>query len=76
MQGGADDAEDGGLSGAALTWTLDGVAVGIGTSTTMEGLTPGQHTLALKGKDSAGLEESLSVPLIIAPLAIPTGAVG
>ncbi|HRW11302.1 MAG TPA: hypothetical protein P5121_39660, partial [Caldilineaceae bacterium] len=53
VQGGADDAEEGGLSGAALTWTLDGAAVGSGTSATMEGLAPGQHTLLLTAKDSA-----------------------
>lgn len=74
VQGGADDAEDGGLSGAALSWTLDGAAIGTGISASMEGLSPGQHTLTLTAHDTTGLEKSVSTPLLIAPLAIPTGA--
>ncbi|MBC8160988.1 MAG: IPT/TIG domain-containing protein [Roseiflexaceae bacterium] len=74
LNGSATDAEDGGLSGAALQWTLDGTVIGSGQQT-IEGLAPGSHTLALTARDSAGKAATATQTLVVAPLAIPKTAV-
>ena len=74
VQGSATDVEDGGLSGAALSWALDGAALGSGQSQTIEGLAPGSHILTLTARDAAGKEATATQTLIVAPLAIPKTA--
>ena len=74
VQGSATDVEDGGLSGAALGWALDGTALGSGQSQTIEGLAPGSHTLTLTATDSAGKVATATQTLTVAPLAIPRAA--
>jgi hypothetical protein len=73
LQGAASDAEDGGLSGAALRWTVDGRDVGTGQTRLIAGLAPGQHTVTLTARDSAGREQSTSTTLTVEALRIPLG---
>jgi hypothetical protein len=74
LQGMASDAEDGGLSGAALRWTVDGQDAGTGQTRLIAGLAPGQHTVTLTARDSAGREQSTSTTLTVEALRIPQGS--
>ena len=71
LQGGATDVEDGGLSGDALRWALDGVELGNGQTQVIEGLAPGSHTLTLTASDGAGKAATATQTLTVAPLVIP-----
>jgi hypothetical protein len=73
LRGAASDAEDGDLSGAALTWTIDGQAVGTGEEVNVAGLAPGNHALALTARDSVSQTATTSTTLTILPLSIPSG---
>ncbi len=71
LQGGATDAEDGGLSGAALAWTVDGLSSGAGTDAAAAGLAPGAHTLVLTASDSDANQGTADVTFNVAPLSVP-----
>ena len=70
LHGGATDVEDGGLSGAALRWSLDGVDIGTGQAQTIEGLAPGRYTLTLTARDAQGKEATAAQTLTVAALVI------
>lgn len=74
MQGGASDAEDGVLEGAALRWKIDATAVGTGADVALMGLAPGEYTATLEAKDANNNGATASVPLRVAPLSIPLGS--
>lgn len=71
LQGGATDAEDGGLSGAALAWTVDGLSSGTGTDVAAAGLAPGAHTAVLTASDSDTNQGMADVAFDVAPLSVP-----
>ncbi|GAC1353535.1 MAG: Ig-like domain-containing protein [Herpetosiphon sp.] len=71
LHGGASDAEDGGLSGDALRWTVDGTSVGTGGDRVVAGLAPGNHTVSLTARNAAGLEATVTTTANIAALRIP-----
>ena len=71
LQGGATDAEDGGLSGAALAWTIDGVSSGSGTDAAAAGLAPGSRTAVLTATDSDNNKGTADVTFNVAPLSVP-----
>ncbi len=74
LQGAASDAEDGGLSGASLSWALDGEPLGTGQEQAIAGLAPGSYTVTLTARDSAGREQTASTTLTIEALHIPLGS--
>jgi hypothetical protein len=74
MQGGASDAEDGVLDGAALTWKVGATVVGSGADVTIMGMAPGVYTATLEAKDSTNNVDAASAPLRVAPLSIPLGS--
>ncbi len=74
MQGGASDAEDGALEGAALRWKVDATEVGSGADVTLMGMAPGVYTATLEAKDLTNNVDAVSVPLHVAPLSIPLGS--
>ncbi|RLT32720.1 MAG: hypothetical protein DWI57_18180 [Chloroflexi bacterium] len=74
LRGGAMDAEEGGLSGAALAWTRNGSAAGSGEDVTVDGLAPGTHNAVLTATDAANGQASVAVSFEIAPLGIPQTA--
>ncbi|MEP6779421.1 MAG: S8 family serine peptidase, partial [Gemmatimonadaceae bacterium] len=67
--GSGNDPEDGGLSGASLTWTSsrDGV-IGSGTSFSTSTLSVGVHTITLTAKDSKGLTGTATKTVTITAL--------
>lgn len=71
LQGGASDPEEGGLSGTALHWSLDGQEIGEGAQQQIAGLAPGSYRLALTARDAADNEATTSVTLTVAPLVVP-----
>ncbi|MCB0052163.1 MAG: hypothetical protein KDE24_21755, partial [Caldilinea sp.] len=71
LQGTATDAEDGGLSGDALRWQVDGRALGSGGMVAAEGLAPGAHVAALSVTDADSQAVTTTVPFSVAPLSIP-----
>ena len=71
LKGNAMDAEQGGLSGTALMWSIDGVAAGTGSDVIVNGLAPGEHIAQLSATDDAGNTGSVTATLMIAPLAVP-----
>ncbi len=71
VRGGATDVQDGGLSGSALNWTLDGQEIGSGTQLSLTGLAPGEYTLALTASNTDGMTATATSTLTIAPLVIP-----
>jgi hypothetical protein len=74
VRGGATDVQDGGLSGDALSWTLDGAAIGSGAQQVLSGLAPGNYALALTASNASGLAATATTTVTIAPLVIPQGA--
>ena len=74
LSGSATDAEDGGLSGAALAWQVDGNAVGTGADLAVDGLVPGAHTATLTATDANSNAASVTVAFQIEPLGIPQTA--
>ena len=74
LSGGANDTEDGGLSGASLSWQVDGAAAGAGQDVPVTGLAPGTHNVNLTAKDSANQQATASSKLNILPLSIPAGS--
>jgi hypothetical protein len=73
--GGARDAEDGGmLASQALTWLVDGQAVGSGKELALEGLAPGRHVITLRAVDSDGSTGTASVTITIAVHGMPVAA--
>lgn len=75
LRGGAMDVEDGPLSGADLSWTVDGKAAGQGVETWLEGWAPGEYDVVLAAQDSAAQEGTAQATLEILPLGIPEGDV-
>ncbi|CAN5499555.1 hypothetical protein BH10CHL1_BH10CHL1_12990 [soil metagenome] len=71
LRGDANDAEDGGLSDTALSWTLDGQAVGTGEEVNVDGLAPGDYAALLTAQDSLPQTASAQATLKILPLGIP-----
>lgn len=74
LRGSATDPEDGGLSGAALLWAVDGSAAGLGADLAVGGLAPGSHTATLTVVDSVSNTATASVNFEIAPLGIAQGS--
>lgn len=74
LSGGARDAEEGGLSGAALSWQVDGLAQGAGADLSVAGLAPGDHTAALAASDTNAQTATETVGFRVAPLDVPLGA--
>ncbi len=74
LRGDANDAEDGGLSDTALSWTLDGQAVGTGEEVNVNGLAPGDYAAVLTAQDSLSQTASAQTTLKILPLGIPQAA--
>jgi hypothetical protein len=68
VRGGARDAEDGSLSGASLTWELDGSAVGNDRDLLLQGLAPGDYNVTLNAEDAAGQTATAQSTLKISPL--------
>lgn len=71
LHGGAHDIEDGGLTGNALQWQIDGAAVGNGRDLEVTGLAPGVHTVALQATDSTNATAIATSTVQIATLNIP-----
>lgn len=71
MSGGATDAEDGGLSDAALAWSVDGNAAGSGGNNLAAGLSPGDHTAMLAATDADSNTGTAEVGFSIASLGVP-----
>jgi hypothetical protein len=74
LVGSATDAEDGGLSGPALSWQVDGLDQGSGGEVSVAGLAPGAHLALLGASDSLGQRISETVSFNVAPLALPLDA--
>jgi hypothetical protein len=74
LSGGASDAEDGGLSGEALTWTVDGVPAGSGDVQRLDGLAPGSYDIALTARDSSQQSATAHASLTVGELRVPMGA--
>ncbi len=74
LHGTASDAEDGSLSGDALRWAINDVAVGSGAELSIADLAPGLHTITLTARDTAGNEQSVTQSLTVEPLVVPLGA--
>ncbi|MBX7233999.1 MAG: fibronectin type III domain-containing protein [Caldilineales bacterium] len=74
LHGGATDAEDGGLSDAALAWTIDGNDVGSGSDATTAGLAPGAHTATLNATDADSNTGTAEVDFTVATLGLPLTA--
>jgi len=74
LRGGAIDAEEGGLSGGALAWTVNGNGAGSGEDVALDGLAPGPHSAQLTATDAANGQASASVSFTVAPLDIPQTA--
>ena len=73
LRGSATDPEDGGLSDAALAWTVDTADVGSGHEVPVDGLAPGDHAAALTATDGDANSATAQVDFNIAPLSIPSG---
>ncbi len=71
LRGGATDPEDGGLSGGALSWSLNGQTIGTGVQQQIAGLAPGSYTLTLTASDGAGKAATATTTFVVSPLAIP-----
>jgi hypothetical protein len=74
LRGKATDPEDGGLSGAALLWAVNGNAAGLGADMAVAGLAPGNHTATLTVIDSISNTATALMNFEIAPLGIAQGS--
>lgn len=74
LAGSAMDVEEGGLSGAALKWTLNGEPATAGQSVNVGALPSGDYTAQLTATDGQGASGSASVSFSVAPLVIPQAA--
>jgi hypothetical protein len=74
LRGAAMDAEDGSLSGSALTWTVNGQPAGSGEQVELNGLAPGAYPVVLTAHDSISQTGTAQATLTILPLAVPTQA--
>ncbi len=64
--GTGNDAEDGVLTGASLTWSSSiGGTFGTGTSVTTAGLALGTHTITLTARDSQGATATASITVFV-----------
>lgn len=75
LSGDAIDAEDGGLSGDSLAWTVDREAAGTGEEVLLYGLAPGDYEVELTAHDATAQEATAESVLTILPLDIPAGDV-
>ncbi|MFA6008716.1 MAG: PKD domain-containing protein [Desulfobacteraceae bacterium] len=71
LQGTANDAEDGALTGTYLAWSsnLDGV-LGTGTTLSIDTLSSGTHTITLTATDHDGSSATTSITLTITPMTL------
>jgi hypothetical protein len=74
LRGAAMDAEDGSLSGNALSWTVNGQLAGNGEQVELYGLAPGAYPVTLTARDSLSQTSTAQGTLTILPLAVPSGA--
>jgi hypothetical protein len=74
LRGAAMDAEDGSLSGGALTWMVDGQAAGSGEQVELSGRAPGAYPVVLTAHDSLSQTGTAQATLTILPLAVPSAA--
>ena len=74
LRGGATDAEDGGLSGNALVWAVDGNGAGSGEDVAVAGLAPGTHTVVLTATDTTGGFAAETATFQVATLGIPASS--
>jgi hypothetical protein len=66
LSGRGFDIEDGSLGGSSLEWLLDGSSVvGTGTEISLEGLTPGLHTITLRASDAHGAQHETSIQILV-----------
>ncbi len=65
--GSAEDPEEGALPGDRLTWRADGVPIGSGTRLLTDGLSLGQHLIALQARDSEGAQSHASIVIRVRP---------
>ena len=73
LMGEAFDPQDGGLSGASLSWTVNGATVGEGALLTLPDLPPGAHSIGLQATNSAGLSVTAAVEITVADDLEPPG---
>ncbi len=73
LRGGAMDAEDGAVTGSALSWEVDGDSHGTGQEVLAAGLAPGLHTATLTAEDSAANTGIAQANVIVPFLHIPQG---
>jgi predicted outer membrane repeat protein len=71
LLGGADDPENGGLSGAALSWQVDERGYGNGSEQQADGLAPGKHQVALIAADPGYQFSYVIDSFNVAPLNLP-----
>ena len=71
LRGGASDVEDGSLSGAALSWEVNGESAGTGSEAILAGMAPGTYTVSLTAQDSEGEESTAEAGLNVTPLYVP-----
>ncbi len=74
LEGGASDAEDGVLEGAALTWKIGATVVGSGSDAVLMGMAPGNYTATLEAKDTQNNLAAAGAPFSVAPLSVPLGS--
>lgn len=65
LMGEALDLQDGGLSGSALTWTVNGEPIGEGPLLTLPNLPPGSYTIELKATNTAGLSAGAELEVMV-----------
>lgn len=72
----AYDAEDGGLSSAAISWSATGAEArgGTGANFTLRGLAPGSYSVLLSGSDSEGNPGGASLTFQVRPVEVHDGA--
>ncbi len=59
------DVQDGALPPSGLQWLLDGQPLGAGTSVSTANLTTGEHKLALRATNNAGLTGTTEVTIVV-----------
>ena len=74
LRGAGMDVEDGGLSGNALRWRLNGQDRGPGEEVEVAGLAPGDYQAQLTVTDSDGQSDTATVNFQVTTLGIPQGA--